>query len=290
MTDKLTIEQLLLLLVYSGFSTRQIHKFFPNIERVNGNQSTLIEILESHQDKRIQRKINKLRHMNIQLIEQHLQDECIHTVSLYAANYPTLLKHIYDPPTILFCRGQLQLLTYNQTLAIVGSRNHTHYTNKVLNDIMPHFASAQLEIVSGLAKGADACAHQLAIRYGCPTIAVLGFGHQHHYPKETKYLRNYMDRAQLTISEYPPFVPPAAYRFPERNRLISGLSKGVFITEAKERSGALITIDHALEQNRNVYVLPGDMYNPFTKGNLLRIQEGAEVVLSENDILKDYCQ
>ncbi|UXR77526.1 DNA-processing protein DprA [Staphylococcus sp. IVB6227] len=290
MTNNLTLEQLLLLLVYSGFTTRQIHKFFPNVESIKGNQSTLIDTLESHRDKSIQGKINQLRDIDLRMIEQQLQNEYISIISLNAPNYPPHLKHIYDPPPILFCRGQLQLLTHTQTLAIVGSRKHTHYTNKVLNNIMPHFASAHLTIVSGLAKGADACAHQLAIRHGCSTIGVLGFGHHHHYPKETKSIRDYMDRVHLTISEYPPFVSPAAFRFPERNRLISGLSKGVFITEAKERSGALITVDHALEQNRNVYVLPGDMYNPFTKGNMLRIQEGAEVVLSENDILKDYCQ
>ncbi|MDT3923330.1 DNA-processing protein DprA, partial [Staphylococcus aureus] len=145
-----------------------------------------------------------------------------------------------------------------------------------------------LTIVSGLAQGADAMAHQIALKYNLPTIAVLAFGHQTHYPKSTLALRNKIEEKGLVISEYPPHTPIAKYRFPERNRIISGLSKGVLITEAKEQSGSHITIDFALEQNRNVYVLPGSMFNPMTKGNLLRIQEGAKVVLNANDIFEDY--
>ena len=293
MTTTLTLRQYLLLLVYSGFTTRQIHKYCFNSEIQYGTQQMLFEQLRDNitnaKDSRLHTKLHRFNTLHINDIELALSKAKVHALSIDSPNYPQLLKHIYDPPVILFSRGNLSLLRRTQTLAIVGSRQHTHYTPQALNYLMPHFAQHQFTIVSGLAQGADAIAHQYAIQSGCTTIAVLGFGHCHHYPQHTQQLRKKIDSHYLSVSEYPPHTPPAKYRFPERNRLISGLSRGVLITEARERSGALITVDQALDQNRNVYVLPGDMFNTYTKGNLLRVQEGAEIVLSEKDILKDYC-
>lgn len=294
MTTPLTLRQYLLLLVYSGFTTRQIYKYACNSDIQYGTQQMLYEKLRDKianaKDPRLHTKLHRFNTLRIHDIEQSLSKAKVHALSIDSPDYPQLLKHIYDPPVILFCRGNLALLKHTHTLAIVGSRQHTHYTPQALNYLMPHFAQHQLTIVSGLAQGADAIAHQCAIKSGCATIAVLGFGHRHHYPQHTQQLRKEIDAYHLSVSEYPPHTPPAKYRFPERNRLISGLSRGVLITEARERSGALITVDQALDQNRNVYVLPGDMFNAYTRGNLLRVQEGAEIVLSEKDILKDYCQ
>lgn len=154
--------------------------------------------------------------------------------------------------------------------------------------LFPKFKQIPLTIISGLAKGADSIAHHFAIEYQLPTIAVLGFGHMMHYPRETQKLRNIIEEKGLVISEYPPLTSVRRYHFPQRNRLISGLSKGVLITEASVRSGSQITIDCALEQNRNIYVLPGSIFNPLTKGNLKRAQEGAMIVTSADDILCDY--
>ncbi|MDO5375623.1 MAG: DNA-processing protein DprA [Staphylococcus rostri] len=290
----LTTRHLLLHLVYSGFTTRQIYNYFPHIMNYQGTKQELTkqltQDLSQYNDARIQAKLQRFINLDIHTIEQALTNGKIDAVSIDDARYPQLLKHIYDPPLILFCRGNLALLQHCRTLGIVGSRQHTHYTNQALNTLFPHFAKARLTIISGLANGADAIAHEQAIQFGCNTIAVLGFGHFHHYPKQTQKLRHYIDTHFLSVSEYPPHTRPAKFRFPERNRLISGLSQGVLITEAKERSGALITVDQALDQNRNVYVLPGDMFNHYTKGNMLRVQEGAGIVLTELDILKDYCQ
>ncbi|MCS4486265.1 DNA-processing protein DprA [Staphylococcus americanisciuri] len=293
MVHTLTTRQFLLLLRYSGFTTRQIYNYCPNMMTYNGTKQALSERLSydlsQFNDVRLQAKLQRFNNLDLNAIEQQLSMQQIEAISIDSPDYPPLLKHIYDPPTILFCRGNLQLLQHTHTLGIVGSRQHTHYTNKALKMLFPYFAKARLTIISGLANGADTIAHQYAIQFGCATIAVLGFGHLHHYPKQTRVLRRHIDSHFLSISEYPPHTRPAKFRFPERNRLISGLSRGVLITEAKERSGALITVDQALDQNRNVYVLPGDMFNSYTKGNMLRVQEGAEVVLSETDILKDYC-
>ena len=178
------------------------------------------------------------------------------------------------------------IINIPNTLGVVGSRNATEYSAKAMQYLFPKFKQIPLTIISGLAKGADSIAHHFAI-VSVPTIAVLGFGHMMHY-LETQKLRNIIEVKGLVISEYPPFTSVRRYHFPQRNRLISGLSQGVLITEASVRSGSQITIDCALDQNRNIYVLPGSIFNPLTKGNLKRAQEGAMIVTSADDILCDY--
>ena len=185
-------------------------------------------------------------------------------------------------------KGNKQLFNYPHTLAVIGSRKSTSYTTQALEYLFPSFKQLKMTIISGLAYGADSVAHQVALKNQLPTIGVLGFGHSYHYPKSTFKTRESVEREGLVISEYPPHSPISRYKFPERNRLISGLARGLLITEAEEISGSQITVDCALEQNRNVYVLPGSMFNPMTKSNLLRLQEGAQVVLDESSILSDY--
>ena len=206
-------------------------------------------------------------------------------VTPFNANYPRLLKEIYDYPFVLFYQGDPTINIPN-TLGWWAKK-----CNRVLAKmqyLFPKFKQIPLTIISGLAKGADSIAHHFAIEYQLPTIAVLGFGHMMHYPRETQKLRNIIEVKGLVISEYPPFTSVRRYHFPQRNRLISGLSQGVLITEASVRSGSQITIDCALDQNRNIYVLPGSIFNPLTKGNLKRAQEGAMIVTSADDILCDY--
>lgn len=287
------MKQFLLLLLYAGFSTQHIHHIYPKLLQSTGTIPQMIQSLKkilSHMPQsHFQQKLERLETLNIHTIEASLQEYQITAVAINDPLYPSLLKEIYDPPLILFCRGRLELLQGStHSLGIVGARQHTPYTPQALHILFNEFQHFPLTIVSGLAHGTDALAHHYAIQQHMSTIGVLGFGHFQHYPKETRQLRQTMEQYHLTISEYPPHTPIAKFRFPERNRIISGLSKGILITEAKERSGALITLDQALEQNRNVYVLPGDMFNMHTKGNMLRVKEGAEIVLCAQDILKDY--
>lgn len=209
-------------------------------------------------------------------------------VSIHQSHYPSLLREIYQPPLILFYRGNIDLLTFSNTLAVIGSRKATQYSYKALDMLFRKLQSHQFCIVSGLAKGADCYAHQCAMKWQIPTIAVLGFGHNHHYPIETTQVRQAIERNGIVISEYLPDEPPKKYYFPQRNRIISGLSKGVLITEAEKHSGTLITTQFAVEQNRNVYILPGDIFNPMVKGNLLSAQEGAKIVIEAMDIVEDF--
>lgn len=287
------LNHILLKLIWSRFTTAQIHlllKTFPSCCEVDEYER--MHILENFckllADKKIDAKVNRYKEISVDEIETTIQNTQLNYITCFDHNYPYLLKETYNYPIILFYKGNINLLSYPHTLAVVGSRLSGDYTLKALNHLFASFQQMSFCVVSGLAQGADAMAHQIALKYNLPTIAVLAFGHQTHYPKSTLALRNKIEEKGLVISEYPPHTPIAKYRFPERNRIISGLSKGVLITEAKEQSGSHITIDFAIEQNRNVYVLPGSMFNPMTKGNLLRIQEGAKVVLNANDIFEDY--
>ncbi|MCG7338645.1 DNA-processing protein DprA [Staphylococcus sp. ACRSN] len=231
---------------------------------------------------------NKFTNYSIEALGYSLLKNHIHFVGIHQHAYPALLREIYNPPVILFYKGNLQMLSTQKTLAVIGSRNATQYTKQSLSLLFPYFKAQNLCIVSGLARGADCIAHQLALQNGLPAIAVLGFGHKQHYPKQTFEIRQQIEQIGIVISEYLPDEPPKKYHFPERNRIISGLSKGVLITESTERSGTLITTEHALEQNRNVYVLPGTIFDPLVRGNLKSAQEGAKIVIKASDILEDF--
>lgn len=287
------LNQILLKLIWSHFTTSQIHRLFkefPNFLEVDEHEQNYLlrKFVLNNSNENLSIKKELYSRISFDEIMLNIQQRKLNFITSFDKGYPTYLKEIYDYPFILFYQGDINILSSPKVLAVVGSRVSSNYTMKALNHLFNEFKQSNLTIVSGLARGADSMAHQIALKYNLPTIAVLAFGHKTHYPKSTLTLRNKIEEKGLVISEYPPHTPIAKYRFPERNRIISGLSKGVLITEAKEQSGSHITIDFALEQNRNVYVLPGSMFNPMTKGNLLRIQEGAKVVLNANDILEDY--
>ncbi|MCH4476455.1 DNA-processing protein DprA [Staphylococcus haemolyticus] len=281
---------LLLKLIWLGYTTQHIHHLLKlNPDFFKFSYTDQIDTIRNwdrmfHNDD----FIDKFNNLNEKDILSFLQNHKVSFTTPFNTNYPRLLKEIYDYPFVLFYQGDTLLLTFSNTLGVVGSRNATEYSAKAMQYLFPKFKQIPLTIISGLAKGADSIAHHFAIEYQLPTIAVLGFGHMMHYPRETQKLRNIIEEKGLVISEYPPLTSVRRYHFPQRNRLISGLSKGVLITEASVRSGSQITIDCALEQNRNIYVLPGSIFNPLTKGNLKRAQEGAMIVTSADDILCDY--
>lgn len=201
------------------------------------------------------------------------------------ALYPALLKEIYDYPYILYYRGNAELFK-EQMLGVVGSRKSTSYTTQALEVLLPSLEN--IAIISGLAYGADEAAHRIAIKYNLKTIGVLAFGHHTHYPKTTAEIRRQMEINHLTISEYPPNTPIQKWQFVARNRIIAGCARGVLVTEAEEKSGSLITLEMALDENRQTYCLPGNMTSDLSKGTNLRIQEGAIAVMSASDIQGDF--
>lgn len=287
------IQHILLKLYWANFTTTQIHQFIKDYpEVISESPPTQKEMIEDWTIRQttstLKKKFNLFKSLDTEVLLQEMSKKNLKFLTYFDKNYPQLLKEIYDFPYIIFYKGNKQLFNYPHTLAVIGSRKSTSYTTQALEYLFSSFKQLKMTIISGLAYGADSVAHQVALKNQLPTIGVLGFGHSYHYPKSTFKTRESVEREGLVISEYPPHSPISRYKFPERNRLISGLARGLLITEAEEISGSQITVDCALEQNRNVYVLPGSMFNPMTKSNLLRLQEGAQVVLDESSILSDY--
>ncbi len=203
--------------------------------------------------------------------------------------YPALLKEIASPPLLLYLYGNLHALSAAQ-LAMVGSRRASATGVAIAQQFSRDLAQAGLVITSGLAYGIDAASHRGAIACGQPgkTIAILGTGLANIYPRIHTALANEILAAGGTlVSEFSPFTAPIAANFPQRNRIISGLSRGVLVVEAAARSGSLITARYALEQNRDVFAIPGSLYNPLARGCHHLLRQGAKLVETVNDILDE---
>ncbi|RYG73884.1 DNA-protecting protein DprA [Lentibacillus lipolyticus] len=202
--------------------------------------------------------------------------------------YPPVLKTIKDAPLVLYAMGDTHLLTFHPMLSVIGTRKpSSEALPKMEKFVLPLIKDGWV-IVSGMATGIDSYAHQLALNNQGKTIAVLGSGFDYIYPKQHIQLFRQITASGLVLTEYPPNTPPERYHFPERNRIISGLSFGTFVIEATERSGTLITVDQALDQGRDVYALPGSPLAEYTKGCNQMIQDGAKLVLDVADISEDW--
>ncbi|MDA7977433.1 MAG: DNA-processing protein DprA [Pirellulales bacterium] len=200
--------------------------------------------------------------------------------------YPRLLQEIHDPPGVLFVDGQLQSADA-LAIAIVGTRHATNYGLAQAQGLAAGLARAGLTIVSGLARGVDAAAHRGALKAGGRTIAVLASGVRNIYPPEHEELAAEIASQGAVVSEAPPRVAPRSGVFPQRNRVISGMSLGVLVIEAAARSGALITARHAMEQGRDVFALPGRVDNRVARGCHALLRDGAKLVESPDDILEE---
>jgi len=204
----------------------------------------------------------------------------IDIISIQDEEYPKLLKEIYDPPICLYIRGNKQILN-NESIAIIGCREASNYGLKVANEFAYNISKQNINVISGLARGIDSEAHLGAVRANQKTIAVLGNGLDTIYPKENiKLVQNILNSGGAIISEYPLGTKPKKENFPARNRIISGMSKGLLVVEAKEKSGTLITVDFALEQGRDVFVIPGNINSINSFGTNDLIKQGAKLVTS----------
>lgn len=204
--------------------------------------------------------------------------------------YPSLLREIENRPKTLYCRGNIKLLS-SFSIAVIGTRKSTHYGREVTEKIISDLVNYNITIVSGLALGIDSMAHQSALDNNLSTIAVLGSGVDDDsiYPSTNFQLaQNILKAEGLIVSEYSPGTPGLKHHFPERNRIVSGLSRGVLVIESPLKSGALITTRFAAEQNRDVFSVPGNIFSPNSKGPHMLIQKGAKPVFSGEDILGNY--
>lgn len=210
----------------------------------------------------------------------------------HSSAYPTLLKEIYDPPVVLYTLGRTELLQASSAIAVVGSRKATTYGVAMAEQFGYQFAEQGWQVISGLALGVDGAAHQGALNahqrlQAGSTIAVVATGLDQVYPSAHKRLHEAICNEGCVVSEYALGVVPRANFFPRRNRIISGLSRGIVVVEASQKSGSLVSARCALEQNRDVFAIPGNVTNPQAEGCHLLIQQGAKLATSANDVLQE---
>ncbi len=211
----------------------------------------------------------------------------IEVITILDDQYPDLLKEIHQPPWVLYCLGQLDLL-HTLGVAVVGTRIPTAYGRKVGSVLSEELCQAGVTVVSGMAKGIDSVCHEAALACGGNTIAVMGTGMDIIYPAENRSLFEKIAKMGLIVTEYPLGTPSHPGLFPQRNRIIAGLSVGTLVVEADVRSGSLITADAAMEAGRDVYAVPGPITSPKSKGTLELIKQGAKMVTCGKDILEEY--
>lgn len=237
---------------------------------------------------KIKKIYNDLQSITIQSMLEQYKSRNIQCITIFDEQYPSLLKQISNPPWVLYVQGNSELLNHSKLISIVGTRYPTNYGKNMTNFLVKPLVKNDFVTISGLAKGIDSLVHEYTIQQGGNTIAVLGFGFNHIYPKENTQLAQQVIKNGLMISEYPPHREPRRWHFPERNRIISGLSLGTIVVEAKEKSGSLITADLALEQNREVFAIPGPINSECSRGTNMLIQQGAKLVLNPDDIYSEF--
>ena len=265
---------------------QKLLNFFPNLE--TAWRAPVGELLQSGIEENIVNEILKLRReMEPSAEFAKLEAQKISFVTIKDETYPKLLREIPNPPVVLYIRGQITPADHTG-IAIVGTRKVSPYGRQVTEDLTRDLVRANITIVSGLALGVDAFAHRAAVETDGRTIGVLACGVESIYPATNRIIAEKILAGRgAIVSEFPLGTPPLKHHFPNRNRIISGLTLGTVVIEAAADSGALITARHALEQNRQVFAVPGSIYNPVSQGpnNLLKM--GAKPVTSAADILEE---
>ena len=217
---------------------------------------------------------------------KRLQEQKVKVITILDGAYPQRLKEIYLPPIVLFYRGNLSLLN-QRAVAIVGSRDHSKYAKDCIRELIPVLVNDNIVVISGLARGVDTLAHEETLKANGETIAVIGCGLDVVYPPENSKLYEVITKKGLILSEYPLQSRPLKFHFPYRNRIIAGLSHGVCVIEAKEKSGSLITANLALTENREVFAVPGSIFSIHSKGTNSLIEAGACLVSRGDTISKN---
>jgi DNA processing protein len=235
--------------------------------------------------KLIERVIQAREGVDLEKLWDKIQTQGIKILTWQDESYPQRLKEIDQPPPVLYIRGEY-LPDDLYAVAIVGTRRVTPYGRQITEELSAFLAANNITVISGLARGVDAIAHQTTLKAGGRSIGVLGSGVDKIYPPEHRALAEQMIERGAIISDYVPGTPPDASNFPPRNRIISGLSLAVVVIEAGETSGALITAEFAAEQGREIFAVPGSILAPQSKGTNKLIQNGALPLLSVNDLMQ----
>ncbi len=278
-----------LLLNLAGLAPAKVCKILKHLDDIDQlfqlkrSELAAFSFLEDNDVRKILSLINSREvDAELALIEKYQ----VKTIDIFDPDYPYLLSQIHSPPLILYAKGDIKLLK-SLSIAVVGARNSSSYGKTVAFDFSYQLASLGVNVVSGLARGIDTQAHRGALEAGGPTTAVLGSGLSYIYPYQNQKLAHSIFNKGLVISEYPMREKPLPQNFPRRNRIISGLAKGVMIVEAAKRSGSLITANFAVSQNREVFAVPGLINQQQSEGTNALIKEGAKLAASVDDLLEE---
>ena len=273
-----------------GISRRKRHKLlevFGNIENIYKASPSEYKELGFLREEEIESLNKKDLEGCIEEIE-HLEDMGIKVIDIDSPLYPQILKNTDDCPTLIYTRGKFIDLNKHFCIAMVGTRKPTRYGQQCALTLSKKLSNAGVVVVSGMADGIDAYCHKGAMRGSSPTVAVIGCGVDIAYPRSNAGLMNEIMKNGMVISEYPVGSCAERYHFPERNRIISGVSHGVVVVEADFKSGSLITARCAAEQGRDVFAVPGEINSMCSKGTNFLIKDGAHAVTGADDIVSYY--
>lgn len=262
--------------------------YFSSAEEIYENRENLPDALPLTEMER--EGFRKLPLTDAEKVIEDCEEKEYGILTVDSNEYPKRLREIYDFPPVLYRAGLPLNVDEQLSIGVVGTRHPTQYALEATRQIVSDLVQSGAVIISGLAVGIDATAHAAAIRGKGYTVAVVGGGLDINYPKANEKLRMAIEKTGTVISEYPPGVEPAGYHFPIRNRILSGLTDGVFVTEGSLRSGTLRTASHAVEQGRDVFVLPGSIFNAKADGTFQLLKDGAAPVASALDILENYLE
>jgi len=230
---------------------------------------------------------NGAREDRLSFYRDAMERHGIRSFTLRDAEYPECLRQMTDTPAILFRQGSMDALN-GRRIAMVGSRNASYKGLRAAEKLAAGLSQAGVAIISGLAGGIDTAAHQGCLGGGSPTVAIMGCGLDSVYPTENQKLKNViLEKGGLFLSEFAPGEKPLGWHFPWRNRIISGLGEALILVEARIRSGSMTSVQHALEQGKDVFVYPGDPESPYCEGNRRLLREGAIYFSTAEDVLED---
>jgi len=265
---------------------KRLYDYFGDIEKAFNCSLEDLKNIDGLSIKKAQNFIQCRDKIDIDKVFATVETKGINFLTLEDENYPYMLKNIENPPVVLYYKGKLFECNLGKTLAVVGSRKASSGARDNLRKIISGLGNTDICIVSGLASGIDTVAHASAIENNLKTIGVIASGFDYGYPSQNKTLYENIENGYgAVVTEYYPTFEPIKFRFPQRNRIVSGLSYGTLVVEASLRSGALITANLTLEQGRELMCMPGDISNPNTQGIYKLLKNGATMVTEGNDIL-----
>ena len=266
---------------------QRIYNYFGDIETAYKASLSDLSQIDGLSVKKAEKFVDKRKNLDIEKIYNTVLEKGIKYFTFDSPNYPKMLKEISDPPAVLYYKGNPEVCNFEKTVAIVGSRKASFHAKEAVEKIVSELEGTDICIVSGLASGIDTSAHTSALKHNLKTIGVIASGFDFTYPASNKNLYKQIEEGGgLVVSEYYPTFEPLKFRFPQRNRIVSGLSYGTLVAEASMRSGALITANLTLEQGRELMCIPGLISNPNTEGIYKLLKNGAALVTCAKDILE----